>query len=51
VSEARGFPLEVFRVFLKLGPTSFGGPMAHFGYFRNAFVVQRRWLDERSSPI
>src|SRR5271167_13712 len=40
--------LEVLRVFLKLGLTSFGGPVAHLGYFRNAFVVQRRWLDERA---
>src|SRR5271157_5785136 len=41
-------PLEVLRIFLKLGLTSFGGPVAHLGYFRNAFVVQRRWLDERA---
>ncbi len=41
-----GSPLEVLRVFLKLGLTSFGGPVAHLGYFRNAFVVERRWLDE-----
>jgi chromate transporter len=39
---------EVFRVFLKLGLTSFGGPVAHLGYFRDEFVVRRRWLDERS---
>lgn len=37
---------EVFLVFLRLGLTSFGGPVAHLGYFRNAFVVQRRWLSE-----
>jgi chromate transporter len=43
-----GLPLEVFRVFLKLGLTSFGGPVAHLGYFRNAFVVERGWLDERA---
>jgi chromate transporter len=42
-----GSPLEVFRVFLKLGLTSFGGPVAHIGYFRDEFVVRRRWLDER----
>src|SRR5271167_1985970 len=41
-------PLEVLRVFLRLGLTSFGGPVAHLGYFRNAFVVQRKWLDERA---
>ena len=35
---------EVFRVFLGLGLTSFGGPVAHLGYFREAFVVRRKWL-------
>jgi chromate transporter len=39
-------PLEVFRVFLKLGLTSFGGPMAHIGYFREEIVVRRRWIDD-----
>jgi chromate transporter len=34
------------RVFLKLGLTSFGGPMAHIGYFREEFVVRRRWLKD-----
>src|SRR4029079_11651537 len=38
----------VFLVFLKLGLTSFGGPVAHLGYFRDEFVVRRRWLDERT---
>ena len=37
---------EVFRVALKLGLTSFGGPVAHLGYFRDEYVVRRRWLDE-----
>jgi chromate transporter len=37
---------EVFVAFLRLGLTSFGGPVAHLGYFRRAFVVRRRWLDE-----
>ncbi len=37
---------EVFRVFLKLGVTSFGGPIAHLGYFRDEMVVRRQWLDE-----
>ena len=41
-------PLEVLRTFTKLGLTSFGGPVAHLGYFRNAFVVERGWLDERA---
>lgn len=39
-------PLEVLRVFLKLGLTSFGGPIAHIGYFREEFVARRRWLGE-----
>jgi chromate transporter len=37
---------EVFLVFLKLGLTSFGGPIAHLGYFRDELVVRRRWIDE-----
>jgi chromate transporter len=41
-----GSPLEVLLVFLELGVTCFGGPIAHIGYFREEFVVQRRWLDE-----
>jgi len=38
----------VFLAFLVLGFTSFGGPVAHLGYFRDAFVTRRRWLDERA---
>ena len=37
---------DVFLVFLRLGLTSFGGPVAHLGYFRTEFVARRRWLDE-----
>jgi chromate transporter len=37
---------EVFRVFLKLGLTSFGGPIAHLGYFRSELVLRRKWIDE-----
>jgi chromate transporter len=37
---------EVFAAFLKLGLTSFGGPIAHLGYFRDELVVRRQWLDE-----
>ncbi|RDD70297.1 chromate efflux transporter [Paracoccus versutus] len=37
---------EVFRVFLKLGLTSFGGPIAHLGYFRDELVTRRKWLSE-----
>jgi chromate transporter len=39
--------LEVFRVALRLGLTSFGGPSAHIGYFRTEYVQRRRWLTER----
>ena len=39
---------EVLAVFLRLGLTSFGGPVAHLGYFREEFVTRRRWLDDRS---
>ncbi|MDE2287619.1 MAG: chromate efflux transporter [Burkholderiales bacterium] len=38
----------IFLIFLRLGLTSFGGPVAHLGYFRNEFVTRRRWLGERS---
>lgn len=41
-----GSPSEVLLVFLKLGVSCFGGPIAHIGYFRDEFVVRRRWLDE-----
>src|SRR5215211_7530701 len=37
---------EVLLAFLRLGFTSFGGPVAHLGYFRSEFVERRRWLDE-----
>src|SRR5256885_7414783 len=40
--------IEVLTVFLRLGLTSFGGPIAHLGYFHDEFVVRRRWLDEKS---
>jgi chromate transporter len=40
--------IEVLSVFLRLGLTSFGGPIAHLGYFRGEFVVRRKWLDEKS---
>ncbi len=39
---------EVFAVFLRLGLTSFGGPIAHLGYFHEEFVVRRHWLDEKT---
>jgi chromate transporter len=40
--------LQVFLVFLRLGLTSFGGPVAHLGYFRGEFVERRKWLDEHA---
>jgi chromate transporter len=39
---------EVFAVFLRLGLTCFGGPIAHLGYFHEEFVVRRKWLDEKT---
>lgn len=47
VTRPQGSALEVFLAFLKLGLTSFGGPVAHLGYFRDEFVVRRQWLDEK----
>src|SRR5665213_3223014 len=43
-----GSPLEVLLAFAKLGVSCFGGPIAHIGYFREEFVVKRRWLDEHA---
>jgi chromate transporter len=43
-----GTPLEVLAAFTRLGLTSFGGPVAHLGYFRAEFVERRRWLDDAS---
>ena len=41
-----GSAAEVFRAFLALGLTSFGGPVAHLGYFHEAFVVRRKWIGQ-----
>src|SRR5262249_25566902 len=41
-----GSATEVWLAFTKLGLTSFGGPIAHIGYFREEFVVRRGWLEE-----
>lgn len=38
--------IECFWVALKLGLTSFGGPVAHLGYFREEYVIKRKWIDE-----
>jgi chromate transporter len=40
--------LSIFLAFLRLGLTSFGGPIAHLGYFRDEFVVRRKWLSEEA---
>ncbi|WP_246799481.1 chromate efflux transporter [Bradyrhizobium sp. CCBAU 51753] len=48
VEQPVGRAAEVFRVFLRLGLTSFGGPIAHIGYFRHEFVERRKWLDEQA---
>jgi len=45
---ASGSWREVLGVFFRLGLTSFGGPVAHLGYFRDEFVRRRRWLDDKS---
>lgn len=43
----RGASFEVFLAFLKLGLTSFGGPVAHLGYFREELIKRRQWLGEQ----
>lgn len=48
VPPAHSSPWTLFCIFLKLGLTSFGGPAAHLGYFRDEFVGRRRWLDEHT---
>jgi chromate transporter len=47
-SNQAGSFFEVLAVFFKLGLTSFGGPVAHIGYFRDEFVIKRKWLGENS---
>ena len=42
---SRGTVLEVLGVATRLGLTSFGGPVAHLGYFRREYVDRRGWLD------
>lgn len=44
----QGTPGEVFTTFLKLGLTSFGGPIAHLGYFREELVNRRKWLSDHA---
>jgi len=45
---SRDSPWTVFRIFLQLGLSSFGGPVAHLGYFRTEFVERRQWLSDRA---
>lgn len=45
---AHASPWAIFAIFLRLGCTSFGGPIAHLGYFRAEFVTRRRWLSEHA---
>lgn len=47
-TSSAGGPAEVFSAFLRLGLTSFGGPVAHLGYFRAELVERRRWLSEQA---
>ncbi len=47
-TEARTPLVQIFLIFLRLGCTSFGGPVAHLGYFRDEFVGRRKWIEERA---
>ncbi|MDE1897425.1 MAG: chromate efflux transporter, partial [Rhodospirillales bacterium] len=47
-AQAKRPVFEVLRIFLRLGLTSFGGPVAHIGYFRREFVLRRKWLSEEA---
>jgi len=40
--------ISIFWIFLRLGSTSFGGPIAHLGYLRHEFVERRKWLDDEA---
>ena len=43
-----GNPVEVFQIFLQLGLTAFGGPIAHLGYFQREIVQRRKWLSQNA---
>jgi chromate transporter len=47
-SRTNGAAIDVLLIFLRLGVSCFGGPIAHIGYFRDEFVTRRRWLDDQS---
>jgi len=46
-SESKGKYIEIIKASTKLGLTSFGGPAAHIGYFRDEYVQKRKWLDDK----
>ena len=48
ITPKRSHLLEVLAIFTRLGLTSFGGPIAHLGYFREEIVIRRKWVDERT---
>src|ERR1700746_1604859 len=48
ITPNRSHLLEVLAAFTRLGLTSFGGPIAHLGYFRDEFVVRRQWLHDKT---
>lgn len=43
--------IEILLVSTRLGLTSFGGPIAHLGYFHDEYVKRRKWMDEKAMPI
>ena len=45
-NQPRHSRLEIFQVALRLGLTSFGGPVAHLGFYHNEYVIRRKWIDE-----
>ena len=46
MSGSKGSVIDVFKTFLKLGLTSFGGPIAHLAYFRKELVEKQQWVDD-----
>lgn len=48
IGQGKVSAFRILNVFFRLGLTSFGGPVAHLGYFREEFVARRKWLDERA---
>src|SRR5829696_10364129 len=48
IAKTRGSALAVLAVATRLGVASFGGPIAHLGYFRDEYVARRKWLDDQT---